>query len=480
VRWPGFIGPSAENRATALNVERTINLYPETVGAGTGKSAGVLHSTPGLAVFATVDAARNPVRALFAQDGRAFAVVGDAFVELFSDGTTTTHGTVRGYDEVASLCSNGTGGHQIFITSAGGGYIFDLDTDTFTELTGADIPSPMGLGVFCDGYFLVNVAGTPTFRLSDLEDGLTWDPLDLQQRNYSTDELRGIIVNHRELWLMGSQTSEVWYNTGDADMPFQPIAGAFVEQGIAAADTAVRCDNSIIWLGEDERGGGIVWRANGYTPMRVSTHAVEYALQGLDLAAARAWAYQDEGHTFYVLSVPGLDTSWVYDMATQLWHERAAWDDTTMTWSRHLGHCHAWAFGRHLVGDRLRGIIYELNLEYADDNGAPLRRLRQVPFISDEQAWLFYQRFQLDLEAGRGLETGQGSDPQVMLQWSDDGGHTWSNERWVSAGALGAYRRRAVWRQLGRARDRVFRVVTSDPVPVSWLDAYVDVSKGTS
>jgi hypothetical protein len=107
-----------------------------------------------------------------------------------------------------------------------------------------------------------------------------------------------------------------------------------------------------------------------------------------------------------------------------------------------------------------------------------IRRLRQTPHLSAEEVQLFYAKFQLDMETGVGLTTGQGSNPKVMLQWSTDHGHTWSNEHWIEAGKEGAYRWRAIWRRLGRARDMVFRVVMSDPVKVSWIDAYVDVQQG--
>ena len=109
-----------------------------------------------------------------------------------------------------------------------------------------------------------------------------------------------------------------------------------------------------------------------------------------------------------------------------------------------------------------------------------IRRMRQAPHLSDEQGWLYYERLQLDLESGVGLTDGQGEDPQVMLQWSDDGGHTWSREHWVSAGRGGAYTWRALWRRLGRSRDRVFRLVISDPVKVTWIDAFMEMERGTS
>lgn len=356
------------NRSVNANVERTINLYPEQV-AGTGKAGLVLHGTPGVTPY--VQAGTGPVRALFAQDGRAFCVSGARFLELFAGHRAVTRGLVWGGPTPATISSNGTGGHQLLITAGNAAYIYDLTTHVFTELHNRpDISTPetpVSMGCFCDGYFLLLIAQSPTFRLSALEDGLTWDPLDIAQRSYSTDNLLAIVPNHRELWLFGSRTTEVWYDTGDADTPFQPIQGAFLEAGIAAPWTAVRLDNSVLWVGADERGAGVVWRAHGYTPQRVSTHAVELDLGRVTLAQARAYSYQDEGHTFYVLYVPGLETTWVYDVATGLWHERAHWDTELMRWIPHLGVCHCYAFDRHLIGDRASGIVYESDLDLYDD-----------------------------------------------------------------------------------------------------------------
>jgi hypothetical protein len=109
-----------------------------------------------------------------------------------------------------------------------------------------------------------------------------------------------------------------------------------------------------------------------------------------------------------------------------------------------------------------------------------IRRLRQAPHIHQEHEWMYHHRFQLDLETGIGLESGQGVDPQVMLQWSDDGGYTWSNEYWVSAGTMGEQDVRALWYRLGRSRNRLYRVIVSDPVKWAFIDAFLRLRPGHS
>ena len=68
--------------------------------------------------------------------------------------------------------------------------------------------------------------------------------------------------------------------------------------------------------------------------------------------------------------------------------------------------------------------------------------------------------------------------PQVMLRWSDDGGHTWSNEHWRSMGGVGEYGKRVLWRRLGmteKLRDRVYEISGTDPVKIAIMAAELSV-----
>jgi hypothetical protein len=272
-------------------------------------------------------------------------------------------------------------------------------------------------------------------------------------------------------------TTEVWWNSGDSDFPFVRNESAFIETGTVAPGTCVRAGGSVAWVGSDERGRGTVWHAQGFQPARISTHAVEFALSGYSrLSEASAFAYQQGGHEFYQLTVPASDTdsggTWVYDFATGFWHERSYLSDTGEEPHR------AWvgtvAFGEVVVGDREDGRLYTYDLDYYADDEQPIRRMRQAAHVSQDEKRIRFNAFELQAEPGVGLSSGQGSDPIVLLSWSDDGGHTWSNEHEASMGAQGEYKTRIRWRRLGIGRDRVFRVATSEPVPVTWLGADID------
>ncbi len=132
------------------------------------------------------------------------------------------------------------------------------------------------------------------------------------------------------------------------------------------------------------------------------------------------------------------------------------------------------------VGDGETVTVTVTNTPVVEPTTYAIRRLRRAPHLSTEQLTQFFSQFQLDIQAGVGLTTGQGSDPMLMLRMSKDGGFTWGNEHWVSAGRIGQYSRRAIWRRLGRGRDVVFEVTMTDPVFWALLDAYLIAERGTS
>jgi hypothetical protein len=295
-------------------------------------------------------------------------VSGNLFVELLASRTFLSRGLVANDTRPATICSNGQAGHQLFVTSGGAGYIFDLVANTFSEITADGFPRPVVMGAFVDQYFVALKGNSIQFNISALANGLVWEGLDVAQVSQSSDNKLAMLANHSEVWLFGSRTTEVWYNSGNASFPFQPIQNTLIEHGIVAPFSAVCLDNTIFWLGQDITGDRMVWKAQGYLPTRVSNHAIEYFLNKAPrVSDAMAYAYQEEGHSFYVLYVPTMETTLVYDVATNQWHERATWDTRSMRWFPHVGRCHCFGFGEHLIGDRQSGTVYRQSLDlYAE------------------------------------------------------------------------------------------------------------------
>lgn len=468
----GFIGPTYNTDAVTWDAQRCINMYPIVSEVGTSKSPAALASCPGYESYATT-AGGGPIRASkTVSSGRAFVVSGFFLEEVNADGTTTTQGTLLTGTSRCSIAENGT---QLMIVDGTYGYIYDMDTDTFSQISDGDFPNGATVVAFQDGYFIVNVAGTPYFAISDLYDGLTWDILDRSLAASNPDNLNSLISDNGNLWLFGDRSVEVFQNTGALAFPFERIPGAVTQTGCAAPFTVQSFDNTLAWLGVDEQGRGVVWKANGYTAQRMSTQSIEAAIaRSADFTDSYAYVYHEQGHVFYILQVKGLDTTLVYDGATGQWHERTFKDTVTNIEEQHRGGSHFFFDQKNLIGDRVTGQIYRQSLSIYDHDGIAMHRERISPHLQEEKRNISFSSFELDCETGRGLQSGQGSDPQIMMQYSDDGGRTWSNESWTSIGAVGKYRTRVRWSRCGSARDRVWKVRYTEPTFFQINEAYIN------
>ena len=470
-----ILGSAYVARSVNAADNRMVNLFPELVPEG-GKEPAFLQRAPGLTELVTLGLGTGAVRGLWTFGGFLYAVCGDKLYKLDTSYTATELGTIAGTGQV-SMSDNGT---QLFIAADPDGYIYNATTNVFAPISDPDFTGA-GTVTYLDGYFVFNEPGSQLIWVTQLLDGTSVDPLDFASAEGSPDGVVSIIADHRELWVFGTNSVEVWYNSGAADFPLQRIQGAFNEIGCAAPYSVAKLDNGLFWLAQDARGHGMVYRATGYSGQRISTHAIEWQIQQYaDMSDAVGYTYQQDGHSFYVLVFPNANTTWVYDVATQAWHERAGWNNGAFT--RHRGNCQAFFNNETVIGDFENGKLYALRLDVYSDNGAPqrwLRSWRALPTGTNNLKRTAQHTLQLDCETGVGLNTGQGSDPQVMLRWSDDGGHTWSYEHWREMGKIGQFGYRTLWRRLGmtdKLRDRVYEVSGTDPVKIIIMGAELDVT----
>lgn len=469
-----ILGSTYVTRSINAANARMVNLFPEIVPEG-GKEPAFLNRAPGLKL--KVVAGTGPIRGLWSYGGNMYVVSGNKLYKVTSNYVVTNLGTVSGTSGSVSMADNGT---QLFIACNGPSYIYNSQTNVFQQISDGDFP---GAGTVCyiDGYFVFNEPNSQKIWVTSLLNGTDIDPLDFASAEGSPDGVVGVIADHRELWVFGTNSVEVWSNTGNPDFPFSRIQGAFNELGCVAAYSIAKMDNGLFWLGQDARGQGIVYRANGYAGQRISTHAIEWQIQQYEnLSDTIGYTYQQDGHSFYVLIFPTANTTWVYDVSTQAWHERAGFVNGEFT--RHRSNCQVFFNNEVLVGDYQNANVYAFDLNnFSDNNNAQkwLRSWRALPTTQNNLKRTAQHSLQLDLETGVGLNLGQGSDPQVMLRWSDDGGHTWSNEHWVSIGKIGEFYRRAIWRRLGmtmKLRDRVYELSGTDPVKIAIIGAELIVS----
>lgn len=453
---------SRPNRSKPVSVERTVNFYAEQSPEDQQRGPVTLQATPGMTLLVDT-AAGGSVRGVHNMGGAVYVIANQTGYVIPSAGLAIALGPVTGTGPVF-MADNGQ--QVMVVTDETKGFI--MTPTSVTEITDPDFPTA-GTVCFIDGFFVVNQPSSKRFFLSALNDGLTWDALDFASAEADPDNLLAVVSDHRELWLFGEKTIEIWTNTGAAPFPFERISGAYLTKGTVSPKSIASIDNTLMWLGNDF----VVYRADGYAPVRVSTHEMENLIARLaDKATARAFSYTQEGHSFYCLTLPGI-TTMVYDASTGIWHERVS--DGRDDWLAFDG---TDAYGGAVVGSAADGKVAFLDQAAFTEMGGIMRRSIITPGIWADGQRGTMSRLMWDFETGVGLTAGQGSDPTVMLSYSNDSGRTWSSERRASIGKIGEYRKRAQWWRLGQFRDRRFKITLSDAVQARSIGLYGDVEPG--
>jgi hypothetical protein len=468
-----FVGQAYEARSLNFSAQRCVNLYLE-VGLSGAKSPAALFSTPGLIRRLVMPNGSVPIRGLAPFKGQLFVAAGNSIFSVNSSFVATIIGTLATSSGPVSFAQNET---QLALVDGVNGYYYDFPSLTFGIITDPEFPSGAKRISYLMSRFLVEAPQSQSISWSKIGDVRLWDGLDFTSADGAPDNIVSHLADHQELYVFGETTTQIL--VADAN-GFANSPNSSMQQGCAAAFSPASIDNSVMWLGRDELGQGIVWQTRGgATPIRVSNHGVEYAIaQYSRIDDAIAYVYQQEGHLFYVLTFPTGNATWVYDVAAQAWHERAYMVPATGELMRHRSNCHAMFNGRHIVGDWQNGKLYEMSLDAYTDDGDSILRLRASQVMSQNQKRMVFSSLQVDVQAGVSSATGQGSNPVGMLRYSDDSGHTWSNRSTATLGRIGEYWARCRFHRLGAGRNRVFEFSVSDPVPVVILGAYVDGNVG--
>ena len=460
-----FTGQTYQGRSRAIDSERSINWYAEGNSANSKEMVSLV-PTPGAKRIATLP---DLNRGGYSYNGLIWMIASNTVYTVTTGGTVTSKGTINSFNGNLSFADNGK---TMLIVDGIDGYLYTKATDTLVQIADPDFPSNPIQVEYMDGYFIVLEGGSGRFWLSALDDGSSWNALDFATAEGSPDNLVGMKVNHRQLWLFGDSSTEIWYNSGDKDFPFRRIQGAFFEEGTLAAGSISKTTNAVLWLSNSERGQAAVYIASGIRPVRISTVGIELAFDGYsDLTDAISYVVYEETHTFYILTFPTAEKTWVYDLTTKMWHERST---NNARW---------WAQYGVIVGGALYGLDYasgrimHVDHAYKDEDGQMIRRLRTGKHIESNRGYVECNSLEIEFEHGIGdVDT---PNPQVMLRVSNDGGYTWSNEQKKSAGAAGDYQSRVVFNRLGTARDFVFEVSVTDPVNWVMVGAYADMKAVT-
>lgn len=464
-----FATQSYRHDALPLSSQRCINAFAEGQPRD-AKSTVAVFGVQGTSTFATLG--NGPIRGMFSMGGVGYAVSGSQFYSFNSVGTGSLLGGGIAGTGVVSIDGNGT---QIEIVNGTQGFIWNTSTVAWAQITDANFQTSNTVA-FIDSYFALDWANTRKIYLSALLDGTSYPALSFATKESKPDYVLAVRNRQNALLVFAQTTIELWTDTGATAFPFQRFDGGTVNRGIIAPHAIAEEDNSVFFLGDDL----IFYRLNGIQPVRVSTFALERVWAKYAVTSdAFAFAVSDRGHKIIYLTFPSAGSTFGFDIATGLWHERMSYDATgaEVKWR---ANCSLNIFSKTLIGDANSGQIGLLDPTVYTEFGDPIKTVLVSPPLHGNGKKVFMDRLSIDMETGVGIASGQGSNPQVMLDWSDDGGRNFVGpELWSSMGAIGAYRTRVQWDGLGSFYERTLRLRISDPVRRSVIAARADLRLGT-
>jgi hypothetical protein len=439
-----------ESRAVSANPERQYNLYSEPNPPSSPHKI-TLYPSPGLALAADhTGQATGRARGMYAASNRALYVVFGTQLWQVGGGYVLTYIGDLGSDTglPVSMVDNGT---TLFVVDGSNrGWTVDLASNAFAEVNDPAFYGSNRVD-FIDTFLIFNWPGTQSWYISNSND-VTFNPLYFAEKIGYNDLLVSVAALHDNVWLFGAVTTEIWFNSGAADFPFQRQSNSILQQGCIAPYSVVVADNAVFWLSQDRTGRAMLMRGEGYAAKRVSNFAVENAwTQYAVTSDAIGMIYQIGGHEMYTLLFPTGNATWIYDASTDFWHQRT-YGANNDAW---LPSCMAfWDFAplynQIVVGDLNGPRLYVLDRNAFTDAGVPIQRVRRFPHVLNDQKRLSHAQFVAAMQ-GTNL-----APDQVSLSWSDDGGQTFGNPlvQTTNNASNGQYS----WRRLGMARDRVYEL----------------------
>jgi hypothetical protein len=476
--WP-FISGSYPAKSRSFDNQRTLNMYVEASDVGGGKNAapGYLTACAGLRLVQAFGSGAHRESYTLSNAARSFFVVGNEvyFKTSPAGSEVRISGNLNTSTGFVSMVDNGT---HLLIVDGANGYFIDLATNVLTTINDVHFYNGAVTCTYLAGYFICDQGPNSTnFFISNV-DANTWPALNVFASDTSPDAIRAVIAANQQLYVLNNKTLDVWAanpNAVSLSDAFALNSGRSINIGCQAPGSVRRIANTFIFLGQNDQGDGVVYALDSDVPNRVSTHAIEHVLQQAgDLTSATASAWQEDGHYFYALQVPSLNTTLTYDLTTKTWFDKQT--RINGVFDRWIGQTHCFLGGAHLIGDRLTGKLYQLDQSWDKDGDSVICYQRRTPHISKGVSQCFYKTLQLDMQPGIGSLT---ENPRATLQISRDGGATYGNPIYASMGKVGEYRWRARWNRLGAARDAVF-VISVDGFKPVFLGAYLDYEEGLS
>lgn len=463
-----FSGGAYESFSKRLNAQECINFFTHIDQEG-GVSTTSLRATPGLKEWCDLGSDLG-IRGCKVFSNRLYAVSGNSVYQVGKDkNVVTCDNNLDTYDGTVSMDNTAT---QLMVVDGISGYI--IFNDTIYKIVDEDFPKNPQTVTEQDNYFLVTRPDSGRINISDLANGRSWDGTNFFNEEADPDDAIAVMSSHSDIVVWGEKTMNFYYNSG-ATVPFDEKPGTFQEIGIGAKFSPALLDNTIFFLTDKFQ----VARINGYNPLAVSNKAIEYQIASLSRKDdAVGMGITIEGNPFYIITFPEANKTLAYNAATNFWHELASYPSPYN--NRWRGQCCEYFDGKWIVGDHSNGKLYELDFDTFTDNGELIKRTRTTKAIKSEGKNIFHHRLEVFFEPGTGLVSGQGSDPQAMLRYSDDACETWSHEIWRSTGKIGEYKNQIVWDRLGASRYRNYQLSVTDPVKWAIINANLDTEVGIS
>lgn len=479
--YPAFIGGSNPTQSRVMDAEMLVNGYVEKAQSQGAKNSAGIYPSPGYELWSPAGVANVGGRASILAEGRYFTVHAGDLVEWDVFGAPTIRSTFPMVQDAfpVHIVYNGKVGGQLGIRSGGAFYVFTMATNAFAFVAGLTfthfcVANNVGLGFD---------SATGSVRLSALNDLLTWPGGVFFQRALQPDPWQAMFVDTNNLvWMIGTDTFEVWYlQNSSSTQPFAPLLGLAGRYGILAPYAFSVNDAGIFWLASNPEGPGQLVMSQGGSPQSVNTYAVSTKISSYARMSriddAELLSYQEDNHTFVCVSFPSVPATWCYDATSPDWTQRGVWNPVRGDYDLWSPRAHTYAFGKHLIVERTTGKVWNMTIASAlEISGVGIRRLRRAPAFTREHKRIPIDQFELLMDVGLGLQAGQGSDPQVMLRVSQDGGITWGNERRASTGKVGKFGKRVYWTRLGAPPDCALEISYSEPIPFrivnSWLNNF--------
>lgn len=461
-----FNGPTQEGRLQLVGAQKSVNLYPKLQQPG-DKNKVSLYSSPGLPFLVSIGSGPCRSNGVVFSD-KLYFVSGSELITITEAGTAASVGTLNTSGGRVSIVAG-----RDYIALVDGADIYTYDGTTFA-IEGAFVPTDPSHITYLDTFFIVNEVNSDAFYISTAEDPRTWAALDVANAQADPDDILALTSNQKDLYLAGSVTTQVYYNSGNADFPYDPYPNGVIQVGIEAKHTLVSTVHGVFMLGRTKEGEVRVIKILGLQPQVVSNDDIDWQIsQFFDTTDAVAWIEQDGDRTLYVINFPTGDKTYCYDLSLPKeigWFEKKSFG---------IGRWRAGGYGaigkKRIIGDYVNSDFYTLDFNTFDENGTRIERIRRCQIVHSDKKLVTINELILDIEVGVGITTGQGSDPMIMLRYSNDGAKTWSSELWEQLGKIGERNVEVFWNKLGEARDWIFEIKVTDPVEINIIAAYADI-----